>query len=345
MPDAFFMSRKQVDFLVVGQGIAGTLLSAELLSRGYTVCVIGQANPHSASMLSSAIIQPLAGRRLQERPSLQHELGTALQCYGELSRMLQLELIRSLALLRIHQTAEEQSLYERHLASGNLFLTEAPSDSWNLLFRDSGYGAHLITPVYQIFPDRLLPAWRSFLINRGLFVEQPFVFSDLEFAEEGVRYGQWEARSLVFCEGTGGRANPFFPQTIMNKNRGEFLLLSIPDLAATRLYQGPFRLVPKGDGIWWCGSNYRWAYTDLQADTEWRKETLQGMEKWLRIPFRLIDHCVSERPTTAGQKPLLLQHSEYASLYFFNGLGTRGFSAGPSLARQMADMLTQRPIP
>lgn len=345
MPDAFFMSRKQVDFLVAGQGIAGTLLSAELLSRGYSVCVVGQSSPASASMYSSAIIQPLAGRKLQERASLRQEIDAALHCYGDLSQILQVELIQTLELLRMHQTAEEQALYESQYAAGNPFLSQPPSDSTLSLFSDSSYGAHLIAPVYQIFPDRLLQAWRLFLTKREAFVEEPFVFSELNLSENQVQYRQWDARSIVFCEGAVGRSNPFFTGTTMNKNRGEFLLLSIPGLVANRLYQGPFRLVPKGDGLWWCGSNYRWDYADLQPDIEWREQTLKRMAEWLRIPFRFVDHGVSERPTTAGQQPLLLQHPQHNTLYFFNGLGTRGFSAGPLLARQMADILTRHPGP
>lgn len=341
LPGAFFMNQRQVDFLIVGQGIAGTLLSAELLSRGFAVCVLGQHPKGSASDLSSAIIQPLAGRRLIERKTQREEIEAAVTTYDRLSRQLETELFRSARLLRMHQEEAELSLYRHYTESGKPFVREASADESLSNFRDVRYGAHMIAPVYQIFPDRLLAVWRKFLLAGNAFIEGSVKYDELNLFPEAVKYQGVVARALVFCEGAGGRLNPFFPTTIMNKNRGEFLLLSIPDLDDSQLYQGPLRLIPKGSGLWWCGSNYRWQYNDLLPDDNWRSQTMGQLNKWLKLPFAVVDHCVSERPTTAGQKPLLLQHEFYRQLYFFNGLGTRGFSAGPLLASRMADFLTR----
>lgn len=72
---------------------------------------------------------------------------------------------------------------------------------------------------------------------------------------------------------------------------------------------------------------------------EWRKKIEKFLKQWLKLPFSINEHIVAERPTTAGQQPLLLNHHNLP-MALFNGLGTKGFLMGPSLAKQFADKIT-----
>ena len=53
----------EVDYVIVGQGIAGTMLSYYLLQQGNTVIVVDEFNPNSASQVASGVINPVTGRR------------------------------------------------------------------------------------------------------------------------------------------------------------------------------------------------------------------------------------------------------------------------------------------
>jgi len=124
------------------------------------------------------------------------------------------------------------------------------------------------------------------------------------------------------------------------RNRGEALLLHIPGLSGQAIYHSKLRLVPRGDDLFWCGSNYQWNYTSLEPDAAWRKNTIAELQRWLKLPFEVVDHIVAERPTTAGQVPLIGLHPGKPSAGILNGLGTRGFSAGPFWATELARKLT-----
>src|ERR1700728_2720357 len=52
-----------LDYIVVGQGIAGSMLSWFLLQHGASVKVIDAYNPSSASNIASGITNPVTGRR------------------------------------------------------------------------------------------------------------------------------------------------------------------------------------------------------------------------------------------------------------------------------------------
>ena len=53
----------QVDFLIVGQGLAGSLLAQELRRRGRTVHVVDDGWKSASSQVAAGLMTPLTGRR------------------------------------------------------------------------------------------------------------------------------------------------------------------------------------------------------------------------------------------------------------------------------------------
>ncbi|MGZ5190825.1 MAG: FAD-dependent monooxygenase, partial [Flavisolibacter sp.] len=53
----------QVDYLIIGQGICGTMLSWFLHKEGKTCIVIDDDNQNSSSKIAAGIINPVTGRR------------------------------------------------------------------------------------------------------------------------------------------------------------------------------------------------------------------------------------------------------------------------------------------
>ena len=48
------------DFLIIGQGIAGTILSYYLEKRGYRICVIDNLDKKAPSQIASGIYNPIS---------------------------------------------------------------------------------------------------------------------------------------------------------------------------------------------------------------------------------------------------------------------------------------------
>ena len=70
-----YLYRMEVDYLIVGQGICGTMLSWYLLKEGKTFLVIDDNNENSSSKIAAGIINPVTGRRAQG-PVLHREFAT-----------------------------------------------------------------------------------------------------------------------------------------------------------------------------------------------------------------------------------------------------------------------------
>ncbi|HEX6222999.1 MAG TPA: FAD-dependent oxidoreductase, partial [Chryseolinea sp.] len=55
---------KQIDFIIVGQGLAGSALALQLLKRGKKILVIDRVVPNTASRVAVGLFNPITGRHM-----------------------------------------------------------------------------------------------------------------------------------------------------------------------------------------------------------------------------------------------------------------------------------------
>lgn len=320
----------KTDFLIIGQGIAGTLLSHYLLQAGHDVMVLDNGLIHNASHVAAAVINPLSGKQWTTAPDAALFIPEALTCYRKLEELLLQPL---LYLSPIYIFGAEQQYPTLTVCSGS------EQEQLQRFFNQVG-------PTYKnrlnflVNAAALLQGWKRYLLEREMLWQEQYDHKDCYIGNDGIRYKDLEAKKIIFCEGTSAQQNPLWEGLPFTRNKGEALLLHIPGLPQEAIYHNRLRLVPRGGEQFWCGSNYQWKYDNLQPDTAWRTTTVTALKQWLKLPFEVVDHIVAERPTTAGQIPLVGLHPEIPSAGILNGLGTRGFSAGPFWAGELARKLT-----
>lgn len=324
------------EYLIIGQGIAGTLLSYELVASGREVLVIDDPLPVKASLSAGGLLNPFSAREWTRMRSQEQYLPAALETYRQLEQTLQVPLLQELPLLFFPENEMRSKTFRTaalQLPQHLQVLDTKEQAPWSSYFQIP-FGMGSVQPLHRVDAGLLLTTWRNYLKERNVLFEQHFEPAQLRVSDGRVSYRDISATYIIFCEGSAGRYNPLFPRLPFTRNRGEALLLSIPGLPDERVYHHELRLIPRSDGLFWCGSNYSWEFNDLQPDQEWCRDTVKKLEHWLKIPFSIAAHLVAERPTTAGQRVITARHSEFPQVYLFNGLGTRGFSSGPWHARQ-----------
>lgn len=329
---------KTVDVVVVGQGIAGILLTRQLQKAGNTVFAFDQADPAAASNHAAAILNPINLGKIV--PAMRpEEMAEALEAYKDLSAFLQQEIASPLDLYAYLNTTTSVPVALQNLirVANPLTLTEL-----DRFFQRPEKTSLYVLKAWKINYPRLRQAWLGHLERTDQLCREAFDYAALAATPEGYTYKNLRFRKLVFCEGLGVRHNPYFRDIAFTKNRGDYLALEIPGLPADSIYHYGLRLVPQAEDRFWFGSNYRWDYDNLNPDEAWRIEALDRLRAWLKIPFQVLEHGVAERPTRAGQIPVLSEHPDHRGMYIFNGLGTKGFTLGPYLARQMMSLLSAK---
>lgn len=332
------VNMQQTQFLVVGLGIAGTLVSHELWKAGKDFLVLDDvAGLPKASLVAGAVINPVNINKWEPVANAGQLLPAAISTYTELELLLNAKLVDETAMIVFQET---NALHEKRKGE-NPFISphgEKEHQIANQFFKDFDELA-VVRPVWKIDAGSLITHWQNFLRQKQIFSEGRFNMDDCTIAADHITYKNIKAQKIVFCEGAQAWQNKFFNTLPFVKNRGEALLVSIPGLPQQYIYHNGIRLVPTGKELFWCGSNYQWQFNNLLPDDDWRKNTERQLQHWLKLPFTVEDHIVAERPTTAGQEILTGIHPAMPSFAILNGLGTKGFSAGPLLAKHLCSQL------
>ncbi len=333
----------QVDYLIVGQGISGTLISYELTLAGRSVMVLDTAEGATmTSKVAGALLNPVAGRNWALNKDQERIYAFALTYYQAMERYLDLSFVRKVPLYYFFGNREEQKMFLSQMQN-NVYLQDAGScaGAASIFRKSEGVGA--VLNVGKLDALLLLNSWKNRLTEQGCFRKETFESDLLEVGELGIRYRDINAAKIIFCEGAKARNSAFFNMLPFTVNSGDVLFVSIPDLPADAVYHyGDFRLISRGGNIFWCGSNYRWNDTAPVPDREWAAAAGKALQEWLSVPWQMVDHIVAERPTTAGQFPFVGLHPHLPSVCIFNGFGTRGFSSAPFWARSFADYLCDK---
>lgn len=332
-----------IDFLIIGQGIAGSLLSYKLMAAGKKVMVIDRVAKDKASLVAGAVINPLSGKNFSPARDAALVIPEALTCYKAMEQLLGASFLQQTKLCFFPQDEDQAYAFEqarKTVQAGKElhWLENRYFETYGKCFH-ARQGIGMQEPLWQVDAALLLRLWQEYLAKHDAYREATFDPGDLEIKEPGIKYQDITARAVIFCEGAAAALNPFCRYLPFTRNRGDVLLLSVPGLPADSIYHRNLRLVPRSGDLFWCGSNYGWDFKDLEPDAAWRDEVVTQLNQWLKIPFSVADHIVAQRPTTAGQVPLVGMHPAIPGLAIFNGLGTRGFSSGPYWAGELSKLL------
>ena len=100
-----------LDYIVVGQGIAGSCLGFELLERGYKIRIFDDSWRDAACLVAAGVVNPITGKRLVKswRSAVAHPY--AKKFYRNLERELGAEFFHDRKILQLCRSPEEQNLW------------------------------------------------------------------------------------------------------------------------------------------------------------------------------------------------------------------------------------------
>jgi glycine/D-amino acid oxidase-like deaminating enzyme len=344
---------ENTDFIIVGQGLAGTLLAYFLLLENQQVIIIDAPISVSSSSVAAGVINPVTGRRIAKSWRFEEFYPFAKKTYLELEEILGISLWKERNVLRALPTVFDENEWLRRSAFPEYepYIQEPcdletfagkirPVRSWGELKQCA-----------QVAMPALISAFREKLRTEGVLREEIFDYQQVNTNDSFVLYKGIQARKLIFCEGARAVHNPFFQYLPFVVTKGELLLVQIPGAGFEKMLKHHVFIVPVAAGMfpsffsppekdcYWVGSTSRFEFEDELPSAEqgaWLEEQLNNV---LQIPFKVVAHLSAIRPTVYDIRPFLGAHSSYSNLLIFNGLGTKGASMAPFFAKQMCDYL------
>lgn len=336
------MKQKEVDFLIVGQGIVGTMLAFFLLKKNQRVLVIDKKIPGSASQHSSGIINPITGRRFAKTWQIDTLLPFARETYKELEVLLHNEFVEDIDIIKPITSTKEENDLSIDLGSEE----QAPYfPMQEKLFLDkekfnNPLGAYKIKHALKLNIAHLLNSFKEYLINIDSYQEELFEYEKLDI--ENSMYNDMHFKKIIFCQGFANIHNPFFNDIDIIPNKGEYLIIQTKEkhqLKETITSNGI--ISPLSEDTFYIGATYEWVGDDVSITKQGRKHLCNIFENICKMPYEIIKQGVGLRPAIQARRPIIGMHAQYKNIGIMNAMGAKGTSLAPYYASQFSQFLLE----
>ncbi|MDI6031916.1 FAD-dependent oxidoreductase [Flavobacterium sp. LB2P84] len=324
-----------IDYLIIGSGLAGISFAEVALRNDKSIFVLDN-NSQNSSKIAGGLYNPVILKRFSEVWQAQEQLAIMNEFYTFLEEKLNCKVDFKSPILRKFFSVEEQNNW--FAASDKIAL--APFLSTQLISKkyvgiDSPYGYGEVLQTGHVDTALLLNKYREYLKHNNLFQEEVFDYDALKIESDSIHYKNIQAKHIIFAEGFGMHANPYFNQLPLDGTKGELFIIKAPELNLDVIVNTSVFILPLGNDLFKVGATYNWKdKTDLPTE-EGKTELVDRIKEIINCDFEIIEHFAGVRPTVKDRRPLVGTHQNYESIHILNGLGTRGVMLGPAMAKAL----------
>ncbi len=329
----------KVDFIVVGQGLAGTLLAHKLISLGKSVVVFDDPGQVKASNVAAGLLNPIGFKRMNKSWLVDEALAEMESTYSDLEKLLSEQLYFPGKIVRI--LSEDNAIHwqEKVFANQLFDYTNVEISYLSRKYITSQNGFGVVKKAGRVDLQKLTSSYSKFLIKQQLFRNEKFKFDELQLSSELVIYKDLNAEKIIFCEGAAASRNPYFENLKFKHSKGEILELKIPDLNLEEIVSSEVFVMPVGKDRYKVGATYSWEILDEQTTETARTELLDKLHHFISAKSEVLNQKAGIRPTMHDRKPVIGLHPHFPQIGIFNGLGPKGALLGPYFAGQFAQFL------
>lgn len=329
-----------IDFLIVGNGLAGIAFAEIALQNNKTVLVFDN-NSQPSSKIAGGLYNPVILKRFSEVWKAKEQLDFASIFYQQIQNKCKVVFDYQIPILRKLHSIEEQNNWFHAADKPNL----APFLDTNLL--PSTY-KHIEAPFYfgkvnhtgYLDVASLIAVYSNYLRSIQSFQETTFEYTEIQFLEHSLSYKNIAVKNIVFAEGFGLHQNPFFNNLPLDGTKGELLLIYAPDLKLDTIINASIFILPLGNNLYKVGATYDWIDKTNSPTNLGKQELVEKLKEVISCDFEIKEHFAGVRPTVNDRRPLVGTHPEHSRLHILNGLGTRGVMLAPYLANQLYENIT-----
>ena len=331
-----------LDYLVVGAGLAGGILSHRLIEAGKKIAIIDDDSPHAAYKVAGGIWNAITFKRILKGWMADELTSEAHRFYNQLQNSWNLDFYQAKKTVRAFSSTVFQNdwLAKSNEPNYSSYLSDTcPEEIKNLPLK-LPFGCGTVNHSGYVNLPVFIQTLRQHLGKKAKMLNESFSFENFSFSENNVQYKGLKAKSIIFCEGYELVNNPYFNWLPMKATKGEVLTLKNPGWKFESIFNNGKHLLIDSNNHLNVGATFEWKDLDYKCTEKAKEELLNHLKKnFLYSDWELIDQKAGIRPTVSDRRPLTGQHPKYKNLYIFNGLGTKGVYTSPWLSKMMCEHL------
>jgi glycine oxidase len=313
----------RADILIIGQGLAGTMLAWEFERAGIPFSIADGGHANATTAAGAGIINPITGQRLVKSWHFETLMPVARIAYQELERTLGVSLWREMRVRRFFAHQREREMWEDKSGRENFAAFVESADDSGIWIRDAA----------RVDLGALLNSSRARWHAEGRL--QPMV------ADWKSEVGRHEL--VIDCGGQASAGTEAFSFLPWEYSKGELIEIAVEGMARDVVLNRGHWVLPTGPAIALVGATHQPGLRDstltdaARVSLETSARELLGPER----PFRVVGQRAGVRVHLPDKRPAAGRHPQHSSLGVVNGLGGKGALWAPMLARQWVNHLTE----
>ena len=334
-------------YLIVGQGLAGTLLAFSLLEKGEEVLIADDYKHASASQVAAGMWNPVTFKRLAASWLVKEMMEEMNLTFRELEVKLQTNFFHSLPVARIFNSIQDANFWDEksdHPEVGR-FLSSRSNKSVQENF-ESPFGNSEVNECGWLNVPLFREAALNYFLQHDNFIEEAVNENEVEFNGSEVIWKGKTFDKIILCNGIGVNKWNGLEGLDLIPNHGQVLDLKIENLKIDAIVNFGQFLLPYGNEKFRLGATYDWNEVPDVPTEEAREFLLSELKARLNNEIIVESHKTGYRPTTRDRRPIIGFAKGNELLGVFGGLGSKGVLLAPYFAKLFTTVLTEGvPVP
>lgn len=333
--------KKEFDYIIVGQGIAGTVLAYSMIKEGLNVLLIDDKNFSSCSKVAAGNFNPIVFKRLVKSWMADELIPFSDKFYKDAEQFLGQEFYWKKEIVKLFAEENEKDFWlkKANEADSGKYLSKTISTGFFTDVVNNPIGCAFVNDAANLFVVKFLDDFRNYFSQSHLLLDELFDFDQLKAENNSISYKDFSAKKIIFCEGYKIADNPYFKWIPFKPAKGEVLIVKIENLPTDKIINKGVYMLPIGDDLFIVGTTYDWVNLNDIPTEKAKKEISEKLSKVIKVPFEIIDQQAGVRPSVSDRRPVIGLHPEYTSIGVFNGMGTKGVMLAPYFSKEFIDLL------
>lgn len=327
------------DYLIIGQGLAGSIMAYQLHQRGKSVAVIDEQKFPTSSRVAAGLANPLTGPKMVKTWKAEVLFPYMEKFYENIQKATGGYFFKEYVMYRPFTSVEEMNDWDGRSAhpENHAFIKKfCDPGAHGAYVKDPIGGIELFVHVLNV-PDFIIQI-RRILERACHFYDGYFEEEDLKISADGLKYQDIEAKHAIYCTGHSIVNSKYFGWLPVAPLKGEILNVKM-ECDFETIYNRSCFMIPLGEGKYKVGSTFDRDYITEGSTENGRNEICKKLEALSTMNYEVIAHEAGIRPVSISRKPLMGTHPVINCLHVFNGLGTKGVTVAPFFSDQFVKCL------
>jgi glycine/D-amino acid oxidase-like deaminating enzyme len=329
-------------FLIVGQGIAGSLLAYDMYKAGLNFKIISCPDNSMTSDIATRRYNPAIFDKLAKSWMIDELLPVMTNLYKDIEKELGQQFLYPVDFTEPLNENEIRVWNERIFDGDFSDYMESADTSWIKRGIDNLNLFDRLSKSGYLDLAKLLLELKKFFKLKGNLIEANFKYEDIGFINGHITWRGISAKTIVFCEGHHASKNPYFKSIPFVPTKGELIEIECKELADEYIIAENMFVMSVGNSRFKVGATYDYSKQNGKTVLDTKADLLERLDKLISAPYKTISHWSGIRPAVSDRRPVLGVHPDNQHIAVFNGLGTKGVILAPYFAREMMYSLVNR---